>query len=88
MAAPRRRTARGGPLALTRGGAQGLAKYIYIGAKLYGVGSLIVSTCREQVPSLSKRDLKCEFKFGLTEVEVTVTDPLGAKKTHKLSFNI
>ena len=30
----------------------------------------------------------CAFKFGLTEIEVTVTNPLGEKTTHVVSFNM
>jgi hypothetical protein len=52
------------------------------------VGMLSVDCCRDKVAKLVDRKLLCAFKFGLTEIEVAVTNPLKAKTTHKLSFNI
>jgi hypothetical protein len=46
-----------------------------------------VDSCRAQVAK-ADRTVVCAFNFGLTEIEVTVTNPLKETKTHKLSFNI
>jgi hypothetical protein len=52
------------------------------------IGSLSSDSCRLQVAKLSDRKLSCAFRFGLTEIEVTVTNAMNEKTTHKLSFNI
>jgi hypothetical protein len=52
------------------------------------VGSLSVDSCSGQIAKLADRKLLCAFKFGLTEIEVCVTNALGEKANYKLSFNI
>lgn len=52
------------------------------------IGSLTASACRDRVPRREDRNMVCAFKFGLTEIEVTVTNPLGEKTTHVVSFNM
>jgi hypothetical protein len=34
------------------------------------------------------RSSTCSFKFGMTEIEVTVADASGQEKTCRLSFNV
>jgi hypothetical protein len=43
--------------------------------------------CREQAKRWDRK-LLCAFKFGLTEIEVCVTNAIGEKSNYKLAFNI
>ena len=52
------------------------------------VGHVTIDCCRDHFKTLAERSLRCAFKFGVTEIEVTVTNALKQTATSKLSFNI
>ena len=52
------------------------------------VGHVTIDCCRDDFKTVNERRVHCAFKFGVTEIEVTVTNALKQTATSKLSFNI